>query len=71
MATKKIAVGASSFGAASNEALELLESHGIEVVKNPYGRRLTETETIEHLQGKVGLLAGLEPLNEADFSQCP
>ena len=65
MATKKIAVGASSFGAASNEALELLESHGIEVVKNPYGRRLTETETIEHLQGKVGLLAGLEPLNEA------
>lgn len=71
MATKKIAVGASSFGAASNEALELLETHGIEVVKNPYGRRLTETETIEHLQGKMGLLAGLEPLNEAVFSQCP
>ena len=71
MTVRKIAVGASSFGEASNEALKLLESHGIEVVKNPYGRRLTEVETIELLQGKVGLLAGLEPLNEVVFSQCP
>ncbi|MCL2226745.1 MAG: hypothetical protein FWB97_03845 [Oscillospiraceae bacterium] len=63
----KISVGASSFG--QLEALKLLE--GYEVALNPYGRKLTESETIEHLQGSVGLLAGLEPLSETVFSACP
>ena len=63
----KIAVGASSFG--QPEALTLLD--GFDVALNPYGRKLTEAETIEHLQGAVGLLAGLEPLNEAVFAACP
>lgn len=63
----KIAVGASSFGEA--EAMRLLESH--EVIKNPYGRKLTEDETIGHLQGASGLLAGLEPLTERVFEACP
>ena len=39
--------------------------------KNPFGRKLTEEETIAHLQGADGLLAGLEPLNERVFSACP
>lgn len=51
------------------EALALLE--GFEVIRNPYGRKLTENETIRHLQGAVGLLAGLEPLNERVFAACP
>lgn len=71
MALTRVAVGASSFGAASDEAVAFLIHHGVEVVMNPYGRRLTEAETIEHLQGKAGLLAGLEPLNETVFRQCP
>jgi D-3-phosphoglycerate dehydrogenase len=67
----KIAVGASTFGTAGTQAKELLESRGYEVVKNPYGRKLTVPETIEHLQGAVGLLAGLEILGEEVFSACP
>jgi len=67
----KVVVGASSFAAQSNLAMLLLEEKGIEVIKNPYGRRLTEEETIKHLQGADGILAGLEPLNENVLSQCP
>lgn len=67
----KVAVGASSFGAASDDAMKLLAAHGIEVVKNPYGRRLTEDETIAHLAGAAGLLAGLEPLTEKVFVASP
>ena len=67
----KVAVGASSFAIDNGDALHLLESHGIEVIKNPYGRKLTEQETIEHLKDVQGLLAGLEPLNEKVFAECP
>ena len=67
----KVAIGASSFSAASPEAMELLTSRGIQVIPNPYGRKLTEDETIAHLQGVDGLLAGLEPLNDRVFSACP
>lgn len=67
----KVAVGASSFADKSGRAIELLLERGIDVRKNPFGRKLTESETIAHLQGVDGLLAGLEPLNEAVFSACP
>lgn len=62
----KIAVGASSF-----TAEDYLVERGYTVVKNPYGRKMTQEEIIAHLDGAVGLLAGLEPLNEAVFQACP
>lgn len=65
----RIAVGASSFGSKSAELL--LREAGAEVFGNPYGRRMTQEEIIERLQGMDGLLAGLEPLNEEVFSACP
>lgn len=58
----RVAVGASSFSGSVP---------GCEVVLNPYGRKLTEDETIAHLHGCDGLLAGLEPLSERVFSACP
>lgn len=67
----KIAVGASSFAASSEKAMNLLLDKGIEVIKNPYGRKLTTEETIQHLQDVDGLLAGLEPLNEEVFAHTP
>lgn len=67
----KISVGASSFGSGSGQAEKLLAARGYTVIRNPYGRKLTQEETIRHLQGSVGLLAGLEPLNEQVFSACP
>lgn len=59
----RIAIGPSSFADADDTPLRMLEEAGVEVVPNPFGRRLTEDEIIEHLRGIDGLIAGLEPLN--------
>lgn len=67
----KVAVGASSFAADSKKAMQLLLDQGMEVVKNPYGRKMDLKETIRHLQGADALLAGLEPLNEEVFAHTP
>lgn len=67
----KVVVGASSFADSDTEALQLLLDSGIEVVKNPYKRKMTQEEIVSHLQGADGLLAGLEPLNAAVFQKCP
>lgn len=67
----RVAVGASSFAASSDKALKLLEENEIEVIKNPYGRKMNEDEIIEHLQGVDGLLAGLEPLTERVYEKAP
>ena len=60
----KVAISTSSFGSSSAKALELLKSRGLEIKANPYGRRLTEKDIIEHINDVDGLLAGLEPLND-------
>ena len=67
----KIAIGASSFSESSTKPMEMLRAKGWTVVPNPYGRRLTEDEIIEHLKDADGLLAGLEPLTEKVFQQSP
>lgn len=67
----KVVVGASSFADSNPKLVQMLEEKGIEVIKNPYGRRMNQQEIIEHLQGADGLLAGLEPLNEEVFKACP
>ena len=67
----KVVVGASSFASDSNKAINLLLDKGIQVVKNPYGRKMTEEEIISHLTDADGLLAGLEPLNETVLSVSP
>ena len=67
----RVVVGASSFAADSDKAINLLLERGIEVIKNPYGRKMTEDEIIAHLENADGLLAGLEPLNERVFAASP
>lgn len=67
----KVVVGASSFAGSSEKALRMLQERGIEVVENPYGRKMNEEEIIGHLQGADGLLAGLEPLTERVFAASP
>ena len=59
----KIAIGPSTFAEEDATPLRLLESAGLEIVPNPYRRRLNEQEIIQQLSGVDGLLAGLEPLN--------
>ena len=65
-----VVVGASSFGKATQEPLNILREHGVKVILNPYGRKLTQAETIDFLHGADGILAGLEPLNREVLSTC-
>ena len=60
----KIAVTTSSFASFSQQPMEIFNQAGIEPVLNPYGRKLTEDEAIELLEGCVGVVAGTEPLTE-------
>ena len=67
----KIAVSTSSFATMDSTPLNMLLDHGYEVLDNPFHRKLTEKEIIIHLQGVDGLVAGLEPLTEKVFEDCP
>lgn len=67
----KIVSGTSSFADGNSELQKMFDDRGIELVRNPFGRRLTREEIADHLQGAEGLLAGLEPLDEDVFAKCP
>ena len=67
----KILVSPSSFGQISNEPYEILEKEGYEVIKNPYGRKLTENEVIELASECIGIVAGVEPLTRSVIEQLP
>ena len=64
MPKMRVGVTTSSFASSNPAPKEVLESAGIEVIDNPYKRRLTEQETFDFLADKDGLIAGLEPLNQ-------
>lgn len=67
----KIAITTSSFAKFSDAPLQLLKDAGIGYVLNPHGRKLTEDETIEILQGCVGVAAGTELLTERVIAALP
>lgn len=69
--TYRVAISPSSFADADKTPLDILTQAGIEVVPNPYSRRLTEEEIITHLEGIDGLIAGLEPLNKKVLKSAP
>ena len=56
----RILIGPSSFGQEDPAPLNLLTDAGLQVVPNPFGRKLTKGEVLELLLGKIGLIAGLE-----------
>ena len=60
----RVGITPSSFASANPAPKSVLESAGIEVIDNPYKRRLTEQEAFEYLSDKDGLIAGLEPLTK-------
>ena len=67
----RVAIGPSSFAQEDPTPLEMLRKARVEIVPNPFGRRLTEEEIIHHLQGVDGLIAGLEPLNRHVIESSP
>ena len=56
----RILVGPSSFGQADPTPLNLLTEAGLQVLPNPFGRKLTKAEVLKLLPGNMGLIAGLE-----------
>ena len=67
----KILASPSSIGQISLEPFELLESNGYEVVKNPYGRKLTKEETINLGKDCIGIVAGVETLDSIVIDSLP
>ena len=57
---KKILISPSSFGECGPEPLLMLKSAGFEPILNPYGRKLTEEETITLGKDIIGAVAGVE-----------
>jgi D-3-phosphoglycerate dehydrogenase len=64
MSKLRVGITPSSFSASNPAPKQALEAAGIEVIDNPYSRRLTEEEALNYLADKDGLIAGLEPLTE-------
>jgi len=67
----KIAITPHTFGRYSSKPLKMLDEAGIEYVSNTLGRRATEDETIELLDGCVGLISGNGPVTHKLFDACP
>lgn len=67
----KVLTSPSSFGKISQAPFDLLVENGFEYLNNPYGRRLTEDEVIEHAAGCVGIVAGVEPITKRVMDALP
>ena len=50
------------FGEVDREALDLLDRAGVDTVRNPYGRRLTEPELVALIADVDVVIAGTEPI---------
>jgi len=62
----KVLITTSSFG---DEGIQTLQKSGIEVVNNPYGRKITQTEAVSLLKGVDGVIAGLEQYDKDVLSR--
>jgi D-3-phosphoglycerate dehydrogenase len=67
----KILASPSSIGQISLKPFELLKANGYEVVKNPFGRKLTKEETITLGKDCVGIVAGVETLDSIVIDSLP
>ena len=60
---KKILATPRSFAKEDKTPLTLLQNAGYTVIQNPIGQILTKDQMIEHLQGCVGVIVGVDPLD--------
>lgn len=61
----KILIAPSTFAAVDKSPLESLRRAGLDIIINPYGRKLNREELTALLSGVTGIIAGLEPLDRA------
>jgi len=67
----KVLISPSSFGNITLEPINILKEEGYEIINNPFGRKLTEAEVIEHAKGCIGIVAGVEPLTSKVMDSLP
>jgi D-3-phosphoglycerate dehydrogenase len=67
----KVLASPSSIGQINSKPFDILESNGFTVVKNPFGRKLTEEETINLAKDCIGIVAGVESLNSTVIDKLP
>ncbi len=67
----KILIAPSSFGECGNEPIAKLLQENFDLIYNPFGRKLTESEVIELAKDCVGIISGLEILNSNVLDQLP
>jgi D-3-phosphoglycerate dehydrogenase len=60
----KVLIGPSRFAEADQTPMMKLRESGLNIIDNPYGRKLTKPELAQLLPGVQGILAGLETLDE-------
>ena len=60
---KKILITTSSFAKYDNKPLEMIETAGLSITLNPFGRKLKEDETIDLISDADFLIAGTESLS--------
>ncbi|MFZ9517126.1 MAG: hydroxyacid dehydrogenase, partial [Ilumatobacteraceae bacterium] len=61
----QILISTSTFNLKNFSGLSAVNNSGIDVKLNPFNSRLTEDQVIDLLgKNSIGLIAGLEPLNE-------
>jgi phosphoglycerate dehydrogenase-like enzyme len=70
-AARKVLMGSFQFGERGAPFIQRLEEAGLEVIRNPYGRLLTEDEVIAHLPGVLATFASVEPYTERVFRAAP
>lgn len=70
---KTLFISTSSFDLANFSPSDRDDLHraGVTITTNPYGRKLSEDEAIALLPDAVGLIAGLEPLNDRVLRSAP
>ncbi|MEM0466439.1 MAG: phosphoglycerate dehydrogenase [Candidatus Thermoplasmatota archaeon] len=68
---KKVIITPSSFGECGDEPLELLRQAHIDVILNPYHRKMKPDEVIELGKECQGIIAGVETLNQQVLSALP
>jgi len=64
----KVLISSRSFGKIDSGAIELLKNTGLELVLNPYGKKLNEGEILDLLDDVVGIIAGTENITEKIIS---
>jgi len=73
MQKKTILITTSSFGTHAPELIDRLQDAGLQVVLNPFKRKLTEAEVTSLVEEHqpVGMIAGVEPLTRQVFQKAP